>query len=82
MENQYFLPEILTPFNYVDWREDMQVSLRNLVLHKMTMGRETQSHHSTKKNKFWNWFNEASGFLCDHISRGLLFHPKGLQTPK
>ena len=82
MENQYFLPHILTPFNYVDWREDIQVSLFKLGLYRMTMGRETEPHHHAEKKKFLNRLDKAFGFLCAHISRYLLFHLEGLNTPK
>ena len=60
----------------------MQVSLRTLGLIRMTMGRETELHHPTKKNKFLNQLDEAFGFLSTHISRDLLFHLEGLKTPK
>ena len=60
----------------------MQVALRKLGLYRMTMGRETKPHHPTKKNKFLNQLDETLGFLCAHISRDLLFHLEGLNTPK
>ena len=82
MENYYFLPRIITPFNYVDWREDMQVTLCKLGLYMMTMGRDTEPHHPTEKNKPLNLLDEAFGFLCAHISRDLLFHIEGLKTLK
>ena len=44
--------------------------------------RETKPHHNAKKNKFLNRLDEAFGFLCTHISRDLLFHFEGLNTPK
>ena len=80
MDSTAFLPRILTPFNYVDWREDMQVSLHKSGMYRMTMGRETEPHHATEKKKFLNQLDEGFGFLCAHISRDLLFHPKGLKT--
>ena len=82
MENQYFLPRILTPFNYVYWKVDIQVSLQKLGLYRMTMAREIESHHHAKKNKFLNQLDESFVFLCAHISRDLLFHLEGLNTPK
>ena len=48
----------------------------------MTMGRETKPHRPDDKNKFLNHLDEAFDFLCTHISRDLLFHLKGLRTPK
>ena len=82
MDSQSFTPRILTPFNYVDWREDMQVSLCKLGLYRMTMGRENEPHHPPKKNKFLNRLDEAFGLLCAHISIYLLFHLEGLKIPK
>ena len=60
----------------------MQVSLRNIGMFRMTMGRETKPHHPTEKNKLLNRLDEAFGFLCTHISRDILFHLEGLETPK
>ena len=82
MDSQAFLHRILTPFNYVDWREDMQVSLHNLGFIRMKMGRVIEPHHLTKKNKFLNQLDEVFGFLCAHISMYILFHLEGLKTPK
>ena len=81
MGSSSLVPRILTPFNYVDWREDKQVSLCNLGMFRMTMGRETEPHHPPEKNKFLNWFDEAFGFLWTHISWDLLFHLEGLKNP-
>ena len=82
MDSLAFLPRILTPFNYVDWREDMLDSLCKLVLYRMTMGRETEPHNPAEKNKFLIRLDEAFGFLFAHILRDLLFHIEGLKTPK
>ena len=60
----------------------MKVSLCKLGMFRMIMGRETEPHHPTEKNKFLNRLNEAFGFLCTHISQDLLFHLEGLKTPK
>ena len=82
MDFSTLVHQILTSFNYVDWREDMQVFLRKLGLCRMKMGREIEPHRPTEKNKFLNRLDEAFGFLCNHISRDLLFHLEGLKTPK
>ena len=82
MENQSFLPRILTPFNYVYWRVDMQVSLHKLGLYKMIMGQEIEPQHPAEKNKFLNRLDESFVFIFAHISRDLLFHLEGLKTPK
>ena len=82
MDSTTLVPQILTPFNYVDWREDMQVSLCNIGMHRMTMGQETEPHHPAEKNKFLNRLDEAFGFLYPHISKDLLFHLEGLKSTK
>ena len=46
------------------------------------MGKYTEPHHPTEKNKLLNRLDEAFGFLCSHISRDLLFHLEELKTPK
>ena len=75
-------PQILTPFNYVDWREDMQVSLRIKGYIMIILGMEVDPHHPTEKNKFMNRLDEAFDYLCTHIYRDILFHLEGLRTPK
>ena len=82
MDSSALVSRIRTPFNYVDWREAMQVSLHNLGLFRITMGRDIEPYHPTEKNKFLNRLDEAFGFLCTHISWDLLFHLEGLKTPK
>ena len=82
MDSQPSTPWILTPFNYVDWRENIQLSLRNKGYLTIIIGREVEPHHPAKKNKFLNRLDEAFGYLCTHISRDLLFHLEGLRTPR
>ena len=82
MDSQPSMPQILTPFNYVDWREYMQVSLCNKGCFRIILGREAEPHLLAEKNKFLNHLDEAFGYLCTHISRDLLFHLEGLRTPK
>ena len=82
MDSIVLVPHILTPFNYVDWRAYVQVSLCKLGLFRMTMGREIESHHHTEKNKFLNRLYGAFGFLCTHISRDIIFHIEELKNPK
>ena len=81
MDSQPSTPRIITPFNYVDWREYMQFSLHNKVFFRIILGREVEPHHPAEKNKFPNILDEAFGYLCTHISRYLLFHLEGL-NPK
>ena len=60
----------------------MHVSLRNIHMFRMAMGKEIEPHNPTKKNKLLNRLDESFGFLCTHISRDLLFHLEGLKTLK
>ena len=48
----------------------------------MTMGTEIEPRQYIEKSKFLNKLDEAFGFMCIHISRELLFHIDGLNTPK
>ena len=75
-------PRILTPFNYLDWREDMQVSLCNKGYFMIILGREVDLDHPVERNKFLNCLDEAFTYLCTHISRYILFHLEGLRTPR
>ena len=82
MDLSTLVPRILTPFNYTEWRVDMQVSLRKLCLYRMTMGKETEPQQHVEKNKFLNQIDESFGFMCTHISQDIFFHLEGLRTPK
>ena len=82
MDSQPCTPHILTPFNYVDWRVDMQVSLCNKEFFSIILGREAEPHHLAEKNKFLNCLDESFGYLCTHICRYFPFHLEGLRTPK
>ena len=73
---------ILTPFNYLDWREDTQILLCNKGLYRMTMGTEVEPQQYIEKSKHLNKLDEAFGYMCIHISRDLLFHLHALKNPK
>ena len=60
----------------------MKFSLRNKCLYRMTIEREVELQQYIEKSKFLNRLDEAFDFKCIHISRELLFHIKGLRTPK
>ena len=75
-------PQILTPFNYLDWREDMHVSLCNEGYFKIILGRDIEPHHLVERNHFLKHIDEAFGYLCTYISRFILFHLEGLRTPR
>ena len=82
MDSQSFTPWILTLFNYVDWRKDMQFSLHKKGYYRIILGRDIDPRHPTERNKCLNCLDEAFGYLGTHISRDLLFHLEGLRTPK
>ena len=75
-------PRILTPFNYLDWRVDMQIVLCNKGLYRVRMGKEDEPQRALEKSKYMNKLDEAFGFMCIHISRDLLFHLDVLKTPR
>ena len=74
--------ELLTPFNYHQWKEDMEMQLCYKRLFILTMEVEKDPIHYVDKEKYWNRLDEAYIFLCLSISRDLLFHINGLKTPK
>ena len=83
MENSTILnPRILTLFNYLDWREDMQIALHSKGLYKMTMGRVVKPQQYIEKLKHLDRPDEAFGYMCIHISKEFSFHLDGLKTPK
>ena len=52
MENSTPLtPRILTPFNYLDWKEYMQIVFHNKGLYKVTMGKEFEPQENLDKIK-------------------------------
>ena len=74
-------PYIITPFNYLDWREDMQFSLCNKGYFRIILGMKVEPHKPVERNKFLNCLYDAFGYLCTHISRDILFHLEGLRNP-
>ena len=73
---------LLTPFNYHRWKEDIEIQLCPRGLYKVTMGTEVEPNALIDREKYWNKLDEAYGFLCLSISKYLLFHLTGLKTPK
>ena len=83
MENSVALTlRILTPFNYLDWREYVQIVLYNKGLYRVTMGKEVKPQQPLEISKYLNKLDETFGFMCIHISRELIFHLDGLKTPR
>ena len=65
---------ILTPFNFFEWKAEMEIPLREKCLYKVTMATEAEPNAATKKIKWHNRRDEANGLLCLSISRDLIFH--------
>ena len=74
--------DLLTPFNYHQWKEEMEMQLRSKRLFKLTMETKKEPIHYVDKEKYWNRIDEAYRCLCLSISRDLLFHINGLKTTK
>ena len=71
---------ILTPFNFFEWKAEMEILLREKGLKRITMEIEGDSNTTTEKIKWHNRREEAYGLLCLSISRDLLFHLDGLTS--
>ena len=71
----------MTPFNFFEWKVEMEILLRVKGLYRVTMETEAEPNASTEKIKWHNRRDEAYGLLCLCISRDLLFHLDGLTSP-
>ena len=60
----------------------MESLLHTKKLYKLTKELEEEPILNHDKEKYWNRLDEAYGCLCLSISQDLLFHIKGLKTPK
>ena len=69
---------ILNPFNFFEWKAEMEILLRVKGLYKVTMETEVDPNAAAEKIKWNNKRDEAYGLLCLSISRDLLFHIDGL----
>ena len=73
---------ILTPFNFFEWKLEMEILLREKFLfYIVTMEIESEPNAATEEIKWHNRRDEAYGLLCLSISRDLLFHIDGLTSP-
>ena len=72
---------ILTPFNFFEWKAEMEILLREKCLYRVTMEIEPEPNAAAEKIKWHNRRDEAYGLLCLSISRDLLFHLDGLTSP-
>ena len=74
--------DLLTLFNFHSWKGDMEIQLCARGLYRVTMDTKEEPTSLTDKARFLNKKDEAFRFLCLSISRDLLFHLSGLNTPK
>ena len=72
---------ILTPFNFFEWKVEMEILLRAKGFYRVTMATEAYPNVDTEKIKWHNRRDEAYGLFCLSISRDLLFHLDGLTSP-
>ena len=72
---------ILTPFNFFEWKDEMEILLREKGLYRVTMETEVEPNVAIEKIKWHNRRDEAYGLLCLSISRDLLFYLDGLTSP-
>ena len=72
---------LLSPFNFFEWKAEMEIFLRVKVLYWVTMETEAEPNVAIEKIKSHNRRDEAYGLLCLSISRDLLFHLDGLTSP-
>ena len=72
----------LTPFNYHQWKGDMEIQLHAKGLYRVTIDTEIEPNHVVDKARYWNKMDEAFGFMCMSVSKDLHFHVTGLKNPK
>ena len=73
---------LLTPFNYHQWKGDMEIQLRTRGLYRVTMDTEEEPNHVVDKARCFSKMDEVFGFLCLFISKDILLHLSGLNTVK
>jgi hypothetical protein len=72
---------ILTPYNYLTWKDKMIMHLRRRGLYKLTMTMEMKRTSAIKKSKYLNRMDEAFRTIWSFISPDLLFHIYSYKTP-
>ena len=72
---------IFTPFNLFEWKDEMEILLREKGIYRVTMDTEVYPNAAATKIKWHNRRDEAYGLLCLSISRDLIFHLDGLTSP-
>ena len=74
--------ELLTPFNYHQWKADMVVMLRTKGLFRLIEEAEEKPNSDKDKAKYMNRLDESHGHLLFSVSKYLWFHILELKTPK
>ena len=74
--------ELLTPFNYHQWKDDMVVMLHTKHLFKLIEEIEEVPESDKDKAKYMNRIDESHGHLLSSVSKDLWFHIQELKTPK
>ena len=72
---------VLTPFNFFEWKDEMEILFREKRLYRVTMETESNPNAAAEKIKWHNRRDETYGILCLSISRDLLYHLDGLTSP-
>ena len=72
---------ILNPFNLLEWKDEMEILLREKDLYRVTMATKAEPNVAAKKIKWHSRRDDSYGLLCLSISRDLLFHPDSLTSP-
>ena len=75
------LANILTPFNYHEWKANIGILLRSKGLYKVSLALENDPNDSVEKDKWNNRLDEDYILLFLSISPNLIFHLDGLTTP-
>ena len=70
---------ILTPFNFFEWKAEIDIFLRSKGLFRVTMEIEADPNVEWENIKCHNRRDEVYGLLCINISRDL-FHLDGLKS--
>ena len=60
---------ILTLFNFFEWKEEMEILLREKCLYRVTMETKVEPNAVADKIKWHNRRDEAYGLLCLSISK-------------
>ena len=55
---------ILTPFNFFEWKDEMEILLRVKGIYRVTMETEVEPNAAAEKIKWHNRKDEAYGLLC------------------